>query len=185
MWYRAHLTVVVFLVSLINFVWPWKIKQRDLDCLCPSDQFFWVFYVSSLLQSLNSANLLSLSHMKSSSCLNPSCLFCEPCLLLLCSSLSLDIKTEASYLNMSSTILTVLHRLCSCQLDLLRWSWRAARWCGERLTIKYSTKHKHKTSLPNTYTTEMLGVALMSALKMHNIIPSIHLTSKKGILFYC
>lgn len=79
-------------VSLINFVWPWKSKQRHLACLFPSDLFLRVFYFSILQLSLNSANLFSFSQVKRSSCLNPPCLFFEPCLLLLCSSLSLDIN---------------------------------------------------------------------------------------------
>lgn len=167
---------------IINFVWPWKSKQRHLGCLFPSDLFFRVFYFSILLLSLNSSNLFSLSQVKSSSCLNPSCLVFEPCLLLFCSSLSLDIKTEASYLIMSSTTLAALHHLCS-----VNWTYstglRAARWCVETVTVKYSTKTKHETSPPNTYTTEMLWAAVVSPLGMHNIIPGIHLTSKKAYFF--
>lgn len=34
-----------------------------------------------------------------------------------------------------------------------------ARWGGEKLTVKYFTKYKHKTAPPNTYTTDMLQVA--------------------------
>lgn len=96
-----------FSVSLINFVWPWKSKQKHVGCLVQIDLFFWVYYFSILLLSLNSANLLGLSQVNSISCLNLPCLFGSSCLfscpLLLCSSLSLDIKTEASYLNMFST----------------------------------------------------------------------------------
>ena len=151
-------------------MWPWKSKQRHLGCLFPSDLFFWVFYFSILLLSLNSANLLSLSQVKSSSCLNPSCLFSEPCLLLLYSSLSLDIKIEGSYLNISSTILAALHHLCSCQLDLLHWFCRAARWCGERAAVKYSTKHKHKTSLSNNlHNRNAVGSPYVSTQDTHYI----------------